>query len=132
MKHILLPMDTSEDRALAQAETVVELFDPDEIVTHLFHSFSDNPEGASISQVASVRHAAEFLEDAGVDVEYREASGDPTEHIIDIGEELEADAICIAGRKRSPTGKALFGSVSQEVILGADRPVLVCSPGDAA
>jgi len=131
MKHILLPVDTSEDRASAQAETVVELFDPDNTIAHLFHVFSDNPEGASISQVASVRHAAEVLEETGVEVEYREASGDPAEHIIRLGEELDADAICIAGRKRSPAGKVLFGSVSQEVILGTDHPVLVCSPGDA-
>jgi nucleotide-binding universal stress UspA family protein len=35
--------------------------------------------------------------------------------------------ICVAGRKRTPTGKVLFGSVTQAVILDTERPVLVCS-----
>nr|WP_276414161.1 universal stress protein [Halomicroarcula sp. XH51] len=35
--------------------------------------------------------------------------------------------IVLAGRKRSPAGKALFGSVTQDVILGTDRSVLVVS-----
>jgi nucleotide-binding universal stress UspA family protein len=34
-------------------------------------------------------------------------------------------------RRRSPVGKAMFGSVTQSVILGTDRSVLVCSGGDA-
>jgi nucleotide-binding universal stress UspA family protein len=126
MRDVLLPIDTDNDRALAQADTVRDLFDADSTVAHLFHDFTDNPEGASVSQVGAVKHAADALENAGFEVSYHETSGDPAESIIDTGEELDVDAIVVAGRKRSPAGKALFGSVSQSVILGSDRPVIVC------
>jgi nucleotide-binding universal stress UspA family protein len=126
MRDVLVPIDTDDERANAQADTVVDLFDADSTVVHLFHDFTDNPEGASVSQVGAVKHAADALETAGFEVSYNETSGDPAESIIEMGDELDVDAIVLAGRKRSPAGKALFGSVSQSVILGTDRPVIVC------
>lgn len=130
MKHVLVAVDQSQERATAQAETIRDLFDVGETTAHIFHDFTDNPEGASITQVGAVTHAAEILEEDGIPVEYHETSGDPADTIIETADELDVDAICIAGRKRSPTGKVLFGSVSQEVILGTNRPVLVCNPGE--
>jgi len=130
MKHVLLGIDESEDRAIKLAETVAGLFEDESLRAHLLHDFVDNPEGASVTQVGAVRRAEEILEEAGVEVELHEGSGHPADSIIDTAEELDVDAICVAGRKRSPTGKLLFGSVSQEVILGTERPVLVCSVGE--
>ena len=127
MKDVLLGIDQSVDRAVAQAETVLDLFDDDSLQVYLLHDFVDNPEGASVMQVDSVKRAKETFENAGVSVELREGSGDPAESIINHAEELDADAICVAGRKRSPAGKMLFGSVSQSVILNTERPVLLCS-----
>lgn len=37
---------------------------------------------------------------------------------------LDADYIVVVGRSRSPVGKALFGSVTQGVLLHAECPVL--------
>ncbi len=54
-----------------------------------------------------------------------ESSGDPATEIVSYAGEIEADLISLAGRKRSPAGKAIFGSVSQAVFLNADRPVLL-------
>lgn len=127
MKDVLLGIDGSVDRAVVQAETVIDLFDIDDIRAYLLHDFDENPEGASATQVDSVRRAKELLEDAGVPVEVREGSGDPAESIVATASELDVDAICVAGRKRSPAGKMLFGSVSQSVILNTERPVLTCS-----
>ncbi|GGN23033.1 universal stress protein [Halarchaeum nitratireducens] len=50
--------------------------------------------------------------------------GDPTEEILDDAASVGPRYIVIGGRKRSPTGKALFGSVTQSVILSADHPVV--------
>jgi nucleotide-binding universal stress UspA family protein len=72
-----------------------------------------------------VRHATDFLEERGVDVEVAESSGDPADQLLEVAEEEDANLIVVAGRKRSPTGKALFGSVTQTVILNANRPVMV-------
>jgi len=130
MTDILLGIDESEQRAIALAETVTSLFEAGDVRAHLLHDFLKNPEGASVIQVAAVTRAAEILEDHGIEVEYHEGSGNPADSIIKTAEELDAEAICVAGRKRSPTGKMLFGSVSQEVILGTERPVFVCSAAD--
>lgn len=131
MYEIVMGTDESEERALAQAETVIDLPNAaEEVHVTVFHDFEDNPAGASVHQVGAVRRAQELLEDAGVAVTLSEASGDPAEEIIELAEEQDADLICVAGRKRSPTGKALFGSVTQEVILTTDRPVLVCSANE--
>lgn len=128
MKDVLIGIDENEKRANAQAETVVDLFDAADVRVHLLHDFVDNPEGASVVQVGAVNHAADVFEEHGFEVEYHEGSGDPADSIVDLADELDADAICVAGRKRSPAGKMLFGSVTQNVILQTERPVLVCSP----
>ena len=125
MKHVLFAVDNEESRAEVQAETAADLFDTENVTAHLFHVFVDNPEGASVTQLGSVREAAEILEAVGFAIEYHEGTGDPSEEIVDLADDLDADAICLAGRKRSPTGKLVFGSVTQDVILNTERPVLV-------
>lgn len=50
--------------------------------------------------------------------------GDPTEEIMALTDETTPRYLVVGGRKRSPTGKALFGSVTQSIILDADRPVV--------
>lgn len=126
MNDVVLAIDQNVERATTKAETVIDLFDVDDVRAYLLHDFVDNPEGASVTQVEAVKRAQELLEAAGVPVELREGSGEPAESIITTAEELDADAICVGGRNRSPAGKVLFGSVSQSVVLNTERPVLIC------
>jgi nucleotide-binding universal stress UspA family protein len=125
MYEILVAVDADEQRALKQVEAITNLSEVTEN-THvsLLHVFSENPEGASASQIASVRAVKNALEDAGIEVAIRERSGDPAETILRFADELDADLISVSGRKRTPAGKALLGSVSQKVLLDAERPVL--------
>jgi nucleotide-binding universal stress UspA family protein len=55
----------------------------------------------------------------------RREHGDPAKLIRDISKESGVDRIVMSGRKRSPTGKALFGSVTQSVLLDSEIPVTV-------
>lgn len=49
---------------------------------------------------------------------------DPGSGIFDYNSDVDASYVVIAGRKRTPVGKVLLGSVTQSVILNGDRPVL--------
>ncbi|KAB1189023.1 MULTISPECIES: universal stress protein [Haloferax] len=126
MYHVVIGIDDDADHALACVEEVANLpGDNSEKEVTLIHSFTDNPSGASATQIHSVREASEFLEEHGIEYDVNESSGDPAEVIIEFAEEEDADLIVTAGRKRSPAGKALFGSVTQTVILNSNRPVMV-------
>lgn len=125
MYHVLIAVDEDESQAIMQAEAVSELPGQDEIRVTAYHCFDDdNPSGASATQVAGVKRVMEHFEDTGVEVEVEESSGDAPSEIVETATELGADAICVGGRRRSPAGKALFGSVSQAVLLSADCTVL--------
>lgn len=130
MYQIVMAVDKSEARAAAEAEAVCNLpRDPSDVQVTILHDFTNNPSGASVTQVSSVRRAQDRLEEAGIEVELTESSGDPAGAIVDTADELDADMIVLAARKRSPTGKVIFGSVTQTVLLETDRPVLVCGEG---
>lgn len=138
MYRVLLPVDEDVQRARLAAETVTDRPGADElavVVLNVFESFEvSDGEWESVDSEdvwdeeaypASVDAAVEHLEDAGVSVTRRREHGDPAEEILAVAEEVGADAIVMSGRRRSPAGKVLFGSVTQSVLLDADRPVTV-------
>lgn len=134
MYRVLMPVDTDEDRALAQAQYVAGLPDAknsvEAIIVFVFHGEGQElPEELkqfqSASRVASVRRVSEFLEDRGVEVTLRDDSGDTADDILAVADEFDVDSIVLGTRKRSPIGKAIFGSVTQSVILDTDRHVVV-------
>lgn len=131
MYHVVVGVDEEEEHARRCVEEVVNLpGESSEKRVTLVHSFVDNPSGASATQVHSVREASEMLEAAGIEYEVEESSGDPADVIVSTADDVDADLVIVGGRKRSPAGKALFGSVTQSVILGAARPVMVTGVAD--
>jgi len=128
MKDVLLAIDSSEKRAVSHVDAVLDLFDG-EFRAHVLHVFQENIEGASITNFATARVVEDRLEDEDIEVVLHEQSGDPAKEIVDAADDIDADVITLAGRKRSPAGKLLFGSVSQEVILSSPRSVLLCNAG---
>lgn len=122
----LLTIDGNEERARAQAETVVDQpANASEIHATLLH-VSTEAEPTPIEEMPAVTLVQDVLEDAGIATDLIGIEGEPTTGILETAEEIDAKRICIAGRKRTPTGKAVFGSVTQGVILSTTRPVLVC------
>lgn len=127
MYHVLLPVDEDLERADAQVEYLESLpIEREDVQVTVAHSYADDPHGDEpVEPPASLLSARERLEATAFAVEEREISGTPEEGIPLMVDDLGADAVVMSGRKRSPAGKALFGSVAQSVILTTDRPVTI-------
>lgn len=138
MYQVLIPVDLDEDRARSQARFVADLPGADnEVEATVLFVFGDDEEDVpgelqrfkSAGRVGSVRRCTEILESAGVSVSTIDESGEPASIITDLADDRESDLIVLGGRKRSPVGKAIFGSVAQSVILNTHRPVVVTDVG---
>ncbi|MFB6183769.1 MAG: universal stress protein [Haloarculaceae archaeon] len=131
MYTILVPIDNDENRSQAQAAFVaglpVNTGEVQVVLTHVLQGAETEAPDAMRrpDRVETVRDARDVLEDDGYDVDIVEASTPPAKGILELSEDVDADLIVMGGRKRSPTGKALFGSVTQSVILDSDVPVTV-------
>jgi len=49
---------------------------------------------------------------------------DPADGILSVAEDVDASFVVVGARRRSPVGKAVFGSTTQSVLLGSERPVV--------
>ena len=128
------------DRADALTNTVVDIAGPagaDVVLAHVFTpeeferaasrlDFTE-PEAASAIEVANrhatVRDIGQRLDAAVVDYTVTSEVGDHGDTIVDLATSEGADLVVVGGRKRSPTGKAVFGSTAQQVMLDSPCPV---------
>ncbi|MFC6787390.1 universal stress protein [Halobaculum halobium] len=107
----------------------------DIVVAHVFESQSDVDEALArlegvdgtptdvARRLGSVRRVTKAIEAAGVDFQVEGVVGDPGEAIAGLADRVGADRVFVGGRKRSPTGKAVFGSTAQQILLSAPCPV---------
>lgn len=68
----------------------------------------------------SLREEAEGIVGDGVDVDCHVSvapTGDHVETALDVSERFDCDHLFLTGQKRTPTGKALFGDVTQQLLL---------------
>ena len=131
MYRILLPVDADPDRARGQAAFVADLpiaaANIDVVVTHaLTPDEIDAPDEAeSVDRVETVGQVRDYLQARDYTVTLAEGRLPPADGILGLAEEYEADQIVMGSRKRSPTGKVIFGSVAQQVLLESPIPVTV-------
>ena len=142
MSRVLLPASNHSRWAESVADVVVDTEGDDDVTAVVTHVFDEDEvastnenldiEGrAKVDELATrksgVTAAVDRLADAGIDTTVRgvEHDGEPAEAIVDAVDAEDADRLYMYSRKRSPAGKAVFGSTLQKVILEARVPVVV-------
>ena len=66
----------------------------------------------------------ETLDGATDPVSYVGRVGEPVTEVLDVAEEYDPRYLVIGGRRRTPVGKAVFGSCTQSFLLNASMPVV--------
>jgi nucleotide-binding universal stress UspA family protein len=139
---ILLAVGPNDaDRYERLGEEVVDIAGPADSRVVLAHVFTEdefheamdalevdpNGEEATPGNVArrhtTTRELGKTLDEADISHEFRGGVGEHGEEIVRIARDVDADMIIVGGRKRTPAGKAVFGSTAQEVMLEAPCPV---------
>ncbi|MFD1570753.1 universal stress protein [Halorubrum laminariae] len=126
------------ERLAREAVSVAEPADAEVVLTHVFDDaefkrvraklgVNEDSEGSTPDAVAerhtTTRALAKALSEAGVRYSVRGAVGDLAAEVTETAGRVGADRVVVGGRQRSPTGKAVFGSVAQDILLSAPCPV---------
>ena len=135
--------DKDRDRLEALAATAADIAEPASATVELAHVFTEEEYGRAKDQLdfddqsevtpaevakryVTIREIGDRLEEAGVRFGWHGSLSNGTsegERIVELAETVDADLIVVGGRKRSPAGKAIFGSTAQEVMLNSPCPV---------
>ena len=76
------------------------------------------------SAAAFSEEVAEETLDDTADISGVGRVGDPVDQTISVVEETDPRYLVIGGRRRSPAGKAVFGSKTQDILLRSPVPVM--------
>lgn len=105
---------------------VVHVVDRDQFVASEMQSMHETDTPIPIEDIreAAADVAAEAAE--GVDRAFDPVGlvGDPADRVTAYAEDVGAEYIVVDGRKRSPIGKAVFSSVTQDILFKAECPVV--------
>jgi len=84
---------------------------------------------AAFAQPAEIHYVERHLADCGVEFELTQPVGvDTAEELLKAMGRDDAELLVIGIRHRSPVGKLLLGSVSQQLLLECPKPVLAVKP----
>ncbi len=144
---ILLPLDGSKvgEAALPYVEDLVTKFLPElkvevtliQVLSSLSHYVVAGEASARVPYTEQeieqmkkqasqyLRKAGESLRKKGASTKVKVAVGDPADEIIKAADEINADIIAMSSHGRSGLRRLAFGSVTDKVLRGGNRPVLV-------
>lgn len=86
----------------------------------------DPEQTETISEQRAAGIAREIGQDVLGDDEFLPVGlqGDPAEELLEYALEQDAEYLVVSARKRTPLGQAVFGSVTQSLLLNAHCPVV--------
>lgn len=129
MYRVLVPVDRNVERAREQVAYVTSLpGGSNEIEAKVLFVEEADYAGApqrDFDDIESARTAVEGIKDAGISCEGEMRKGMIARKILDAAEEYDADQVVMAGRDRSGVMKVILGSVTQDVAMSTERPVVV-------
>jgi len=130
IRRVLVPVDADVERARHQAAYIAGLPEAAETVeaTVLVVFRHQDYKGApphTFEEIDAAVQAADTLEDEGVPVERVAIGGEVARKILDVAADRDADSLVMGGRKRSGLQEVLMGSITQDVMLAAERPVTI-------
>jgi len=138
---ILVAVGSEETEQLDRlTQTVIDLAGPVGAKVELLHIFTDRAFDTAVDrlkiadrrevsadrvarQLTSVREMAKRIDETELSYTIAGAIGDHADEVVAHAEATGADLVIVGGRRRSPAGKAVFGSTAQAIMLGAPCPV---------
>jgi nucleotide-binding universal stress UspA family protein len=91
----------------------------------------DSYADAHFAQPGEIHNVEERLNNCGVKFELSQPVGvDTAEELLKAMDGDDAELLVIGIRHRSPVGKLLLGSVSQQLLLECPKPVLAVKPDE--
>lgn len=133
---VAVDRDQSETDLVTEGAKLANAFDEELEVVHVMkretfreieeESVEETGKTVSLDDVRAM--AREIASDAMAEVDAEGTAtglvGKPAEEIVKYAEKHDATYLVVGGRKRSAVGKAIFGSVTQSILLDAECPVV--------
>ncbi len=126
--------DEFSDAVVTTANDLAEAYDDDLVLLHVMTQgqfdtrLESQPEYYVDEGVDDAANTARKIAMETLENDDRVVSkgriGKPAEEIIETAQSYEPRYLVLGGRKRSPVGKALFGSITQSVLLEVEAPTV--------
>jgi nucleotide-binding universal stress UspA family protein len=136
---IIAAVDNTDDaeRVVKEAAYLARNLNEELQVVHV-KDYSEIKESADSDAAPTKRSVREQAQDVAArigsasDVEFEPIGliGRPSARIVSYAASTDPTYVVIGGRKRSPVGKAMFGSDTQKILLNAPCPVLTVLVSD--